>query len=358
MQAKDKSIVYFKEGLKVTKKAFKKEPLFCLVVAITTLSFGVAIFSSNSALKTLGSFSLLASAVESGNTLFVESSNNILTESPDMSFIGKNSLIAVTPPASVKSAVLGSLIGGAEDLSGDEERRDIIEYVIQEGDSLSSIASKFNISLNTILIANELNSRAVIRKGQILIILPVTGIVYDVKKGDTLSEIAKRYKGKITEIVSLNGLSGEGDIFIGDILVIPNGKIPAYKPTYSSIPVGNSYFIAPVAKINITQGLHWYNAVDFGAKCGEPVYASAAGTVQRAKYGYNGGAGNYVRVIHANGVVTMYGHVQKIFVSPSQYVSQGEIIALVGGRPGMAGAGKSTGCHVHFDVRGSSNPFR
>ena len=182
--------------------------------------------------------------------------------------------------------------------------------------------------------------------------------MYNVRKGDTLSEIAKVYKGKVSEIVALNNLSNESDIFIGDILVIPNGKI-TYKPkTYAKIPVGNSYFIAPVAKIHITQRLHWYNAIDFGAKCGEPVYASAAGTVQRAKYGYNGGAGNYVRVIHSNGVVTMYGHVQKILVSPGQYVSQGQIIALVGGRPGMAGAGKSTGCHVHFDVRGASNPFR
>ena len=71
------------------KGSLKKEPLFCLVAVVATLSFGVAIFSSSSALKTLGSFSLLASAVESGNVLFIESSNNVLTESPKIYLVTK-----------------------------------------------------------------------------------------------------------------------------------------------------------------------------------------------------------------------------------------------------------------------------
>jgi len=44
-------------------------------------------------------------------------------------------------------------------------------------------------------------------------------------------------------------------------------------------------------------------------------------------------------------------------VSSGQEVSQGEMIALIGGKPGTPGAGLSTGCHVHFGVRGSRNPF-
>ncbi|MBU3942901.1 M23 family metallopeptidase [Patescibacteria group bacterium] len=355
----DKLKFHAKNLYKIVKRTFRKEPFFCLIIGLVVFSFGVCIFSSNLALKTLGDFSFLASAVDSGQVLFAQPFNNFLRESPSMTFIGENSLVAITPPSMVDTQVLGSLLGGVEDEMMGGERKDILEYTVEEGETLSSIAQKFDISLNTILIANDLTSKSSIKPGQKLIILPVTGVIYHVKSGDTLGGIANSYKGKTSEIIEINNLSSEGDIFIGDILVIPNGKVPASKPASSpAIPVGSSYFIAPTAKINITQGLHWYNAIDFAAKCGEPVYAAATGTVQKVGYGWNGGAGNYVRIIHPNGVVTTYGHIQTAFVTPGQSVSQGEVIALVGGRPGMAGAGISTGCHVHFDVRGAKNPFQ
>ena len=329
-----------------------------LIIVLAVLIFGVFIFSSNSVLKSLKDFSLLASAVDSGQSLFIQSSNNSVRESPNMNFVQKNSLVAVAPPTTIDMNVLGSIIGGI----GDEETeaKEILEYVVEPGDTLSTIASKFNISLSTILIANDLGSGSTIKPGQKLIILPVTGVIYHVKNGDTLSDIAKTYKGKISEIIAVNNLSGEGNIFIGDILVIPNGKIPvSASSTYAAyIPVGSSYFIAPLAKYTITQGLHWYNAIDFAAPCGTSIYAAAAGTIQRVEYGWNGGAGNYVRILHPNGVVTMYGHIQKSLVIQGQNVSQGERIALVGGKPGTTGAGKSTGCHVHFGVHGAKNPFR
>lgn len=276
-----------------------------------------------------------------------------------MSFMESNSLMAVAPPLTFDSNVLGSMLGGVEDENMTSDRKGILEYVVENGDSLSSIADKFNISVNTILLTNELSAGTVIKPGQKLVILPVTGIVYHVKNGDTLSGIAQTYKGKVPEIIEVNNLSSEGDVYIGDILIIPNGKMPVIKiTTYANVPVGSSYFIAPVANPKISQGLHWYNAIDFAAKCGTPIYAAASGTIQKVDYGYNSGAGNTVRIIHPNGVVTSYGHVQTATVVVGQRVSQGEQIALVGGKPGMAGAGKSTGCHVHFAVHGAANPFR
>lgn len=357
--AKAKIVVYLDKSRKTIKRALRKEPFLCLIGASIVFSFGILIFGLNFTLKSLGDFSLLASAVESGQNLFVQSFNNFVKESPSMSFIQKNSLISISPTSSIDGQTLGSMIGAIENGEEREQRKDILEYIIEPGDSLSSLAEKFNISLSTILIANNLNSKSIIKPGNKLIILPVNGILYYIKQGDTLSDIAKTYKGETEEIITVNGLSSEGDIFIGDILIIPNGKIPASKPSVypADIPIGSSYFIYPVATVHITQGLHWYNAIDFGAKCGEPIYAAAAGVIQKIGYGWNGGAGNYVRIIHPNGVVTMYGHVQTILVVQGQYVSQGDIIALVGGKPGMAGAGKSTGCHVHFDVFGARNPF-
>jgi murein DD-endopeptidase MepM/ murein hydrolase activator NlpD len=79
--------------------------------------------------------------------------------------------------------------------------------------------------------------------------------------------------------------------------------------------------------------------------------------VQKIKYGWNGGGGNYITILHPNGVVTYYGHIAAALTSVGQEVSQGTAIALMGGKPGTTGAGISTGCHVHFDVRGSANPF-
>ena len=290
--------------------------------------------------------------------LFAQPSKNFLRESPKMTFIQDNSVIGLSPPATITPQVLGTLLGSVEDEA--ERRNEIIEYVVRSGDTLSSIANKYDISLNTILWANDLSSKSIIKIGQKLVILPISGVVCHAKKGDTLSEIAKTYKGKSSEIIAFNELSNEGDIFIGDILIIPNGEMPPAKSTYyasSQIPIGSSYFICPTADCRITQGLHWYNAIDFGAKCGSPIYAAAAGTVQRVEYGWNSGAGNFVKILHPNGVVTMYGHIQKSLVSPGQEISQGEMIALIGGKPGTPGAGRSTGCHVHFDVIGARNPF-
>ena len=262
-------------------------------------------------------------------------------------------------PASISAGTLGALTGLTGDL-GLDGGNNVKEYIVQEGDALSSIAENYNISLNSILWANEMSSKSTIKPNQKLVIPPVSGIIYHIKEGDTLSEIAEVYEGKTAEIIEFNDLSGEGDIYVGDILIIPNGEMPKKTTYYASakkVPVGSSYFIYPHAAGYISQGLHWYNAIDFAGQCGDPIVASAGGTVQRVEYGWNGGAGNYVRILHPNGVSTMYGHVQKALVFPGQKVSQGEIIALMGGKPGMAGAGISTGCHVHFDVRGAANPF-
>ena len=70
-----------------------------------------------------------------------------------------------------------------------------------------------------------------------------------------------------------------------------------------------------------------------------------------------GGAGNHITILHPNGVVTTYGHIATSFVNPGDEVSQGQIIALIGGQPGTPGAGRSTACHLHFGVSGAKNPF-
>ncbi len=285
-------------------------------------------------------------------------------ESPDLSLVQQNSLASVSPPIMVTPQVLGALIDASD---YDWAQKEIQEYVVENGDTLSSIALKFNISLNTLLWANDLTSSSLLKLGQSLVILPTSGVIHHVKSGDTLSDIAKTYKSTAEKIVAFNNLTTEGDIYTGDILIVPDGVMPPPTSYYASqlVPMAASYFICPIAApCRTTQGLHFYNAVDFShGKCSEPIYAAAAGQVVKVKLTSStskwafGGAGNTIAVQHPNSVVSSYGHVQTSFVNVGDYVSQGQIIALVGGAYGMAGSGNSTGCHVHFGVSGAKNPF-
>ncbi len=333
-----------------------------MVISIVSL-FGILVFGSNLILKSLSlrDFSFLTAATTTktpSQGLFIEPPINFVRESPEITFIQSNSIVGVSPPMTVHPQVLGSVLGGGEETT---RRGAIVEYVVGPGDTLSSIAAKFDISLETILWANDLRSKSILKIGQKLIIPPVSGVIYHVKNGDTLGEIAETYKGEIKEIIIINELPGAGDIFVGDILIIPGGKMPPPpKKTYYAtpqVPLGSSSFFCPTSNCKRSQWLHWYNAIDFVGKCGDPIYAAAGGTVQKVKYGWNGGAGNYVRVLHPNGVVTGYGHISTSLVSVGQKVSQGEMVALIGGKPGTSGAGISTGCHVHFSVHGARNPF-
>jgi len=278
-------------------------------------------------------------------------------ESPEFCLIQKNSIFGFAPPMTVTPQVLGVIMGEV----GADVKKDVTEYQVQSGDKLASVAENFGISVNTLLWANDLSLSSKLKIGQKLIILPVSGILHYVKAGDTISGIAQKYKAKADQVVDFNELVSENDIFVGDILIVPDGIMPvAPKPIYAEyIPVASSYFICPIASpCRITQKLHWYNAVDFShGKCGDSIYAAAGGTVQRVKFGWNGGAGNTVTILHPNGVVTSYGHVLASLVNPGDQVYQGQIIALMGGQPGTDGAGKSTGCHVHFAVHGATNQF-
>jgi len=233
-----------------------------------------------------------------------------------------------------------------------EGRKEILEYEVSEGETISSISQKFSLKEETIIWANNLSKNSKLKAGQKLIILPVDGVLHQVRSGETLSEIAKKYKADIKEIVYFNEIEDE-KIYPGDILVIPGGQMPPSQTFVQQLsPVSSSFFICPLPPCRITQGLHWYNAVDFSnGRCGEYVLAAASGKVIFAKYGWNRGAGNTVKILHNNGVITQYGHLREILVKEGDEVFQGQPIGTVG----MTGI--ATGCHLHFAVLGAKNPF-
>jgi murein DD-endopeptidase MepM/ murein hydrolase activator NlpD len=105
----------------------------------------------------------------------------------------------------------------------------------------------------------------------------------------------------------------------------------------------------------VTQGAHWFNAVDFAnGNCGDPVFAAAGGEVQKVSYGTN--SGNYVKIVHPNGAITTYGHLAKTMVAVGEKVSQGQIIGQIG-YTGYTIPKGPEGCHLHFDVMFAENPF-
>ncbi len=234
-------------------------------------------------------------------------------------------------------------------------------YLVQVGDTLSQVAEMFNVSVNTVVWANELSSNKDIHPGQTLLILPVSGVQHVVKKGDSLKKIAKKYGGDVDEIISYNDLPEDGTLVVGATITIPGGEIEEEKKTstnYKKVvnrgPSISGYFIHPLPGSVKTQGLHGHNAVDFGAPCGmgSPIRASARGNVIVSRVGgWNGGYGNYVVIDHPNGTQTLYSHLYKNIVWQGQSVVQGQIIGYVGT------TGRSTGCHLHFEVRGAKNPF-
>ncbi len=261
------------------------------------------------------------------------------------------------------------------------ERDKTIIYTVKSGDNVSKIAAEFGVTINTVLWANNLRATSYIKEGQELKILPVTGIQHDVKKGETVSGIAKKYKVKASDIIAYNGLPADGSLQVGETLIIEDGEMPQrYSAprrrviSYAKSTINASkYFIFPT-KGRKTQGIHGYNAVDVANRCGTPIYAAASGTIvsakttrSRARLGASvfGGYGNYVKIKHSNGTNTLYAHMKNVFVRAGQAVKQGQQIGVIGGGFEyingrlfrMQGAGKSTGCHLHFEVRGAKNPL-
>lgn len=238
-------------------------------------------------------------------------------------------------------------------------------YVVRPGDTLSDIANMFGVSINTIIWANDLKNARDVRPGDTLVILPVSGVERTVIKGDTLKSLAKKYGADAEDIAQYNGLDLAEVLVVGSTIIIPGGEIAAPAPTVrpssaSRAPyLGGSgssqpgYYRNPVPGGIITQGLHGWNGIDIGGVRGTPVHAAADGTVIVARSsGWNGGYGNYVVIMHSNGSQTLYSHMKSVIVSPGQQVSSSQIIGYVGS------TGKSTGNHLHFEVRGAANPFR
>ncbi len=238
----------------------------------------------------------------------------------------------------------------------------ILIYTVQEKDTPSGIVKKFNLSLNTLLWANNIRNANLIKTGDELLILPIDGIPYEVNKDDTLGSIAKKFNGDENEIRDFNGLAIGESIKKGTILIIPSVEmvLPTASPfsqtpqpsTLQTAPLG--YYLRPIIggrNVRATRanphGIHGRdNAVDLASSCGLPVFAAVKGKVVIARAnGWNGGLGEFVTIEHPRGTV-LFAHMSTVEVVPGQLVEQGQKIGTIGS------TGNSTGCHVHFGILG------
>lgn len=267
-----------------------------------------------------------------------------MTPSP----INENSVLAHNPVATDYIETSGS------------KRSQVTEYTVQEGDLLSFIASDYGVSVSSIIWANQLRDADSIQPGQVLKIPPVSGVIHQVRKGDTIASIAKKYGADEAKIIEFNTLPKSGDIKEGDDLIIPDGQIKStYVATsgssttarFSYLPNLGDYFMQPTTGYNWGT-IHGRNGVDMANSCGTPIYAAADGNVVISDgVGYNGGFGKYVKLSHDNGTETLYAHATKLLVGAGETVQRGQMIALMGS------TGRSTGCHLHFEVHGAKNPL-
>jgi len=268
-----------------------------------------------------------------------------------------NQLDTYTPP----SAVLASL-----DLSqsvqtdfSDKPRDHVYIYAVKEGETLSTIAQSFGISVDTLKWANDLKSDS-LSVGKELQIPPVTGIVHKVREGETIYSIAKKYRAEAQNIVNwpFNDFADQETfaLNVGQTLIVPDGIMPEAAPAvaprmtfFATGTPASGKLLWPTSGIITQYPTGYHMAFDIADSSAPGIAAANSGTVVLVEY-LKWGYGQHVMIDHGNGLVTLYGHMQAIYVKPGDRVARGQIIGKMGS------TGRSTGTHLHFETRINGTP--
>ncbi|MCS7283737.1 MAG: peptidoglycan DD-metalloendopeptidase family protein [Anaerolineae bacterium] len=253
-------------------------------------------------------------------------------------------------------------------------RASVITYTVQPGDSLSSIAQQFGLSIWTIIWSNReavWDAPWLIQPGLTLYIPPVDGVYHTVREGETIESIAEKYgvspsalfnewnnlkEGQLLQEGMQLMVVGGRDKYIDLVPPPPKPVVRGGRGGTSGVCqgvgagiVGTGWFIYPTGSARVS-GWYFYDrrnpghiGLDYACRLGDPIYAADHGVVTIA--GWNGGYGILVELNHGNGFTTRYAHLSELAVGCGQSVYQGQIIGYCGS------TGWSSGPHLHFEIR-------
>jgi murein DD-endopeptidase MepM/ murein hydrolase activator NlpD len=275
------------------------------------------------------------------------------------SFAGETSSKAELSTGNVLGVSLDST--GIATLESEKPWNQVSEYTVKEGDTLSNIAEKFGVSLESVKWANPSINWQKVKPGVVVSVPPVTGVVYKVKPGDTVYSIAKKFQTEAQGIVDfpMNTFSDDETFTLvaGQTLIVPDGIMPdetvsapamakLLTPDAGSVSATGSFVWPGFGRL--TQPYRWYHrGIDIANHDGGAILAADSGKVVVAGW-TNVGYGNHVILDHGNGYQTLYGHLSSISVATGQSVSRGAVIGQMGS------TGRSTGTHLHFEIRMAS----
>lgn len=219
-------------------------------------------------------------------------------------------------------------------------------YVLEDGDTVTSVAHKTGLTVETLLSFNRIRSPRLLRPGQVLQVPARNGILLNLEEPLPLSDLASTY-GVYPDLIRLaNRLPASLGTVQGSVFV-PGGRMD---PLELRKTLGE-YFLWPTKGGRITSyfgrrndpftGLKTtHSGVDIANYHGAPVLAAGDGVVTAT--GYNSILGNNITVNHGQGFVAVYGHLSAILTKPGKRVVGGQLIGRVGS------TGYSTGPHLHF----------
>ena len=279
--------------------------------------------------------------------------------------------------AYVSKSLITSPEEAADQITKESEKNEI--YVVQSGDTLSTIANGHGLYVKDVLALNSgLTERTMLQIGdEIIITVPQPELtimtieqstyeeeyfaeveyVYNdnwyTTKSVTLQEQEAGYHEVTALITKRNGTEESREMIDEVVIKEPVKKIVEVgtqtPPTYIKPLSGGRQTSGFGRRKAPTKGASTnHRAIDWATPTGTAIWASSGGTVSVA--GWQSGYGYVVYINHPDGNQTRYGHLSKILVSPGQKVKQGQKIALSGN------TGRSTGPHLHFELRVNGTP--
>lgn len=272
--------------------------------------------------------------------------------------LAQPALRLTSPQATAREQLFRDVLAPSADARGHDvesgidtvqfQRLQVRDYRLSEGDTLSGIASRNGLRIDTLASFNRITDARRIRAGNTLQIPNRDGLLHTVGRGESLSSIASRYGTTVNALLDANDLSS-ATITAGQALFVPDARM---SHTDLQRVLGRLFIYPSNGRLTSGYGMRndpftgirrFHNGIDLAAAVGTPVTAAMAGRVVHVE-NQPGNYGRFVILRHEGGYQTLYAHLDSYTVRPGQLVSQGQHIGVMGN------TGRSTGPHLHFSI--------